>query len=317
MDSQFEGFPHVIRSQQFSRLWLENDLFPNARRMKRVANNGLSDVLRNKNMVTLFYQPSTRTRMSFEIAMNLLGGKVIFSTENAKDFSSSAKGESLEHTIKVCCRYKPDVIVLRHYKEGSAEIAARSSTVPIINAGDGVGQHPTQALLDLFTIQEALGHIDGISIAIVGDLAKNRVARSLAYLLSKFEGITIHFVSPYTQNMRSDVLDHLRNAGVTFFQSEDLTSVIPSVDVVYMLRAQTESGSIIYDLIDRFFLDKKKAEIARPDAIFMHPLPIDSRVQEIKPEVETDPRSIFLTNQVDNGLYIRMALLEMILAPQL
>lgn len=316
MSVHFDGWPHVVRSQQFSRQWIEEELFPLAREMKKVFGCGGNNVLGKKRMVALFYQPSTRTRGSFQLAMSYLGGEVSFATENAEEFSSAFKGESLDHTIKVWCRGRPDVIVLRHNKEGAAEAAAKISSVPIINAGDGPGQHPTQALLDIFTIQEKLGGIDGMSIAINGDLVNNRAARSLAYLLSKFNGVKIHFVSPPQQKMKQDVLSHLREKNTCFKEYDDLKSVlqIADVDVVYMLRTQREHGSVVYDLTDKYVLDGNTAKIAKKSAIFMHPLPIDSRVKEIKPEVENDPRSVFLTDQIDSGYYVRMALLKMILA---
>ena len=316
MSAHFDGWPHVVKSQQFSREWIERELFPLAREMKGIFNFGGNDILRRKDMVALFYQPSTRTRGSFQKAMRYLGGEVSFATENAAKFSSAEKGESLEHTIKVWCRYRPDVIVLRHNEEGAAEIAARVSSVPIINAGDGPGQHPTQALLDIFTIQEKLGRIDGVSIVINGDLINNRAARSLAYLLSKFSGVKIYFVSPPIQKMKQDVLDHLREKGVFFAESESLKEVIPLADVVYMLRTQREHGSVVLDWDNSYVLDAEKAKLAKDTAIFMHPLPIDSRVKEIKPEIESDPRSVFLTDEVDSGIFVRMALLKMILAPE-
>lgn len=315
MSAHFDGWPHVVRSQQFSRAWIEEEFFPLAREMRKVFNCGGNKILCGKRMVLLFYQSSTRTRGSFQMAMSYLGGEIAFATENAAKFSSAEKGESLEHTIKVWCRYRPDVIVLRHDKEGSAEIAAKVSSVPIINAGDGPGQHPTQGLLDIFTIQENLKRIDDISIAINGDLINNRTACSLAYLLSKFDGVRIYFVSPSPQKMRQDVLDHLSEKGVYFVESEELREVIPLVDVVYMLRTQREHGSNVYDLTDQYVLNEEKAKLAKKTAIFMHPLPIDSRVKEIKPEVEKDPRSVFLTDQIDSGLCTRMALLKMMLAP--
>jgi len=312
-NGRFAGWPHVVYSQQFSREWIVEEFFPQAREMKKVFLAGGSNLLQGKNMVALFYQPSTRTRGSFQMAMTKLGGGVAFATENAAKFSSAEKGESLDHTIKVWNCYRPDVIVLRHDKEGAAEIAAKVSSVPIINAGDGPAQHPTQALLDVFTIQEKLGRIDGISIVISGDLANNRAARSLVYLLSKWN-VVIHFISPPVQSMKEDVLSHLRERGVSFTEGERLEEKIPLADVVYMLRTQREHGSAIFDYDSRYNLDAPKASLAKSSAIFMHPLPIDSRVKEINPEVEKDPRSVFLTDQVESGMCTRMALLSMVIA---
>src|SRR3989304_3663861 len=159
-------------------------------------------------MATLFYEPSTRTRFSFETAMHRLGGRVI-STENAAEFSSVAKGETLEDTIQIMNGYA-DVIVIRHYELGAAQRAAAVSRVPVINAGDGPGQHPTQALLDLYTIRKEIGKIDGLHIAMVGDLANGRTVRSLTYLLSKFRNVKLYFVAPALLKMKEDILEHLR-----------------------------------------------------------------------------------------------------------
>lgn len=315
-NGRFDGWPHIIYSQQFSREWLEKMMFPMARSMRLIFQKGGDQFLKGRRMVTLFYRPSTRTRGSFQMAMSYQGGEVAFATENAEKFSSAEKGESLEHATKVWCGYRPDVIVLRHYEEGAAERATRVSSVPIINAGDGPGQHPTQALLDIYTIQERLGRIDDISIAIVGDLKNGRTARSLAYLLAKFDGVRIHFVSPETQKMKKDVLSHLEEKKVSFTEDDDLAPVLQMADpdVIYMLRTQREHGSVVYDLTDRFVLNGEKARLAKKTAIFMHPLPIDSRVKEVRPEIEADPRSVFLTDQIESGLFVRMALLRMILA---
>jgi aspartate carbamoyltransferase catalytic subunit len=312
-NSRFDGWPHVIYSQQFSRKWIEDAFFPRSREMKQVFQKRGSNLLKGKRMLALFFRPSTRTRLSFQMAMSYLGGEVVFATDNAAEFSSATKGESDRHTSMVCACYRPDVVIVRHNKEGAAEIFAKNSFVPIINAGDGPGQHPTQALLDIFTIQEKFGHIDDISIVISGDLANNRAARSLAYLLSKFKNIRIYFVSPLQQRMKQDVLTYLTEKGVWFQEGENLQDVISIADVVYMLRTQREHGSAIFDLTDNTVLDEAKAQLAKPSAIFMHPLPIDSRVQEIKPEVEKDSRSVFLTDQVESGMFTRMALLTMVI----
>ena len=313
---RFAGWPHVVYSQQFSREWIEGEFFPLAREMREVFRSGGSNLLRGKRMVTLFYQPSTRTRGSFQMAMSYLGGEVPFATENAKEFSSAEKGESLEHSVKVWNCYRPDVIILRHNEEGAAEIAAKVSNVPVINAGDGPGQHPTQAFLDIFTIQEKLESIDGVSVVINGDLAKNRAARSLVYLLSKFKGVRIFFVSPPERKMRQDVLSYLCDKGVDFTENDRLEDVIHNADVVYMLRTPREYGSEVSADDDNCVLDERKASLAKKSAIFMHPLPIDSRVNEIRPEIEKDPRSVFLTDQIESGICTRMALLSMVMIPK-
>lgn len=331
MNAQFNwpnvGWPHVIYSQQekFSRQWLENDLFPESREMKKIVDSGGCDILHGKRAVSFFYQKSTRTRCSFEFAMDYLGGRTVFSTENAREFSGASVGEILSDTIKVLNRYRPDVIFLRYDREIGAEIAAGASIVPIINAGDRQpvdkpispysGQHPTQAFLDIFTIQERLGGIDGISIAMVGDLLNGRTVRSLSYLLGKFQGITIYFVSPKNACMRDDVKDYLKRCEVRFYEETDLREVADLVDVVYQTRTQKECGSVL-DRTDKsvgyYIVDGNILDIMKKNSIIMHPLP---REGEITPEVDEDIRSVYLTDQVDGGLYTRMALLKMILDP--
>ncbi len=259
-------------------------------------------------MISLFYESSTRTRASFEIAMDMLGGKVVFSTENAREFSSASKGETLRDTIRVLNRYHPDVIVLRYDEEGGAKIAAEVSSAPIINAGDGSGQHPTQALLDIYTIQKKLGEIDGISIAMVGDLAKGRTVRSLSYLLAKFSNIKIFFVSPEDLRVREDIKAYLIKHNTWFDEVRDLRVVASQTNVVYQTRAQTERGTNI-DLIEGIIINRRILDLLPKKAIIMHPLP---RKEEIAPEVDNDSRAVYLTDQIDSGLSARMALLKML-----
>ena len=264
-------------------------------------------------MITFFYEPSTRTRASFEIAMNMLGGKVIFSTENAKEFSSIAKGETIEDTIRVLCGYYPDIIVLRTDKEGTAKRAAKASSVPIINAGDGMGQHPTQALLDLYTIQKEIGRIAGTSIAMVGDLARGRTVRSLTYLYTKFPNIKIYFIAPEAARIKEDIKHYLRENNVWFEEGQNLKNVAPLVDVVYQTRIQKERDDFlkIPEKKEEFYIiDQEILGLMKKGAIIMHPLP---RVDEILPEVDSDPRAAYF-RQAGNGLKIRMALLQMILS---
>lgn len=301
---------HIIEAQQFDKPWLERELFPLAEEMEKVAKEGGSNILSGKRMITFFYEPSTRTRASFEMAIDLLGGKVVFSTENARQFSSVAKGETLEDTIRILNGYHPDVIVLRYDKEGGAKIAAQFSSVPIINAGDGTGEHPTQALLDIYTIQKELGKLDGISITMVGDLTRGRTVHSLSYLLSKFSGIKIYFVSPRTLKMKEDVKEYLKKQNVKFFEETDLRKVAPLVDIIYQTRIQKERGSSITEAERFYTVDREILNLMKKDAIIMHPLP---RVNEIAPEVDNDPRAAYF-RQAENGLYVRMALLKMILS---
>jgi len=302
---------HILEAQQFNRDFLEKKLFPLVKEMEKVAKKGGSNLLSGKRMITLFYEPSTRTRASFEIAMDMLGGKVVFSTENARRFSSAAKGETLEDTIRVLNSYHPDVIILRYDEEGGAKRAAAVSKVPIINAGDGTGQHPTQALLDLWTIQKEIGRVSGTSIAMVGDLARGRTVRSLSYLYGKFPEVKIYFISSIATRMKDDIKDYLKRHQVWFEEGNDLKKVAPKVDVIYQTRTQKERGTLLEDKTENFCLvNQEVLNLMKKDAIILHPLP---RNEEITPEVDEDPRAAYL-RQAENGLYVRMALLKMILA---
>ena len=304
---------HIIRSQQFDRKFLEKELFPLTREMEETAKKGGACCLSGKRMITLFYEPSTRTRASFEMAMDLLGGRVVFSTENARQFSSAAKGETLEDTIKIIDRYRPDVIVLRYDEEGGARKAAVVSKAAIINAGDGTGQHPTQALLDIYTIQKEIGRISGTSIAMVGDLARGRTVRSLSYLYAKFPGVKIYFVSSKIAKMKSDIKDYLKKKKVRFEEGDDLRKIAPKVDIIYQTRNQKERKSSLkkdYEAGSFCAVSRKILNLMKKNAIVMHPLP---RVDEIDPEIDKDPRAAYF-RQAENGLYVRMALLKMILS---
>jgi len=300
---------NVIESQQFSRSLLE-DLYARADEMKREPHRFMGR-LAGQVMAALFYEPSTRTRLSFEAAMLRLGGQTM-GTDNAREFSSAAKGETLEDTIRIVSGYA-DVIVLRHSEEGAARRAASVSTVPIVNAGDGAGQHPTQALLDLYTIRAELGRIDGVHVAVVGDLANGRTVRSLAYLLSKFKDIKLWFVAPPQVAMRDDLKSHLDEHHVLWVETQDLDAVLPEVDVVYMTRIQKErfTDAESYNAVKGVYrIDAESLARMRKYAVLMHPLP---RVDEIAPEVDADPRAAYF-RQARNGLHIRMALLDRILS---
>jgi aspartate carbamoyltransferase catalytic subunit len=299
---------HIIESQQFSRSILE-ELFVRAEEIKREPHKFMGR-LNGQVMAALFYEPSTRTRLSFEAAMLRLGGQTM-GTDNAREFSSAAKGETLEDTIRIVGGYA-DVIVIRHNEEGAAKRAAAVSSVPIINAGDGPGQHPTQALLDLYTIKDELNRIDGIKVAMVGDLANGRTVRSLTYLLSKFKEIKVWFVAPPTVGMRADLKDHLDEHHVPWVETEDLESVLPEVDVVYMTRIQKErfADPAAYEAVRGVYrIDRSSLARMRKYAIVMHPLP---RVDEIAPEIDDDPRAAYF-RQARNGLPVRMALLDRLL----
>jgi aspartate carbamoyltransferase catalytic subunit len=301
---------HIIEAQQFDRSTLQ-ELFELSKEMEQVARRGGISHYQTRIMSTLFYEASTRTRFSFESAMHRLGGRVI-STENAAEFSSVSKGETLEDTIRIINGYA-DVIVLRHYEIGAAQRAARVSRVPVINAGDGVGQHPTQALLDLYTIQKELGRIDGLRIAMVGDLAQGRTVRSLAYLLGKFDDIRMWFVAPPLLRMKEDILAHLQERKVQYTEESALDKVLPQVDVVYQTRIQKERfGDRIGDYEKcrgLYVINQESLQLLKPHCIVMHPLP---RVDEITMDVDSDPRAAYF-RQAQNGLYVRMALLSVVL----
>ncbi len=302
---------HVVESQQFDRDVLEL-VIQTAHMMKADLEGGrtLSRFLSGKIMASLFYEPSTRTRFSFESAMRRLGGSVI-TTENAREFSSAAKGESLADSTRIMNGYA-DVIVMRHNEAGSAARAAEISRIPIINAGDGAGQHPTQALLDIYTIADAFPEMSGLSIALVGDLRYGRTVRSLSYLLSKYEDMEIIFVAPPVCRMEQDIKDYLDKYQVPWREEEDLAVVVREADCIYMTRVQKERFHSIDDYqaaASRYILTPELVANMKPESIIMHPLP---RVDEIPPEVDSAPQARYF-EQAQNGLYIRMALLYLLL----
>ncbi len=305
-------FENVISSQQFDKPMI-NTVFQIAREMESEAP---PDLLKNKIMAALFYEPSTRTRLSFEIAMAKLGGQIV-GTENAREFSSAAKGESLEDTIRTINQYQVDVIVLRYNKEGGAERAQRFSDVPVINAGDGTGQHPTQALLDLYTIQKRFGQVDGLNIALVGDLINGRTIRSLSYLLAKHYKVgRVYLVSPEQIRMRQDIKDYFNKYDINWEEVDRLDDILPELDVLYQTRVQKErfaEDPKEYEAVmtagERLNITTDTLSRMKKEAIIMHPLP---RVTEISYAVDKDPRAIYF-EQAQNGLFIRMALLKLLL----
>ncbi|MBF0218667.1 MAG: aspartate carbamoyltransferase [Gammaproteobacteria bacterium] len=300
---------HIIDSKQFDPIYL-NDLFTRSEAMEAlVLNRGGSDLLKHRVMVVLFYQPSTRTRLSFETAMSRLGGTVV-STENALEFSSHAKGESIEDTIRTVACYG-DVIVLRHHQEGGVKRAARVSPVPVINAGDGPGQHPTQALLDMYTIYKAFGHFAGLTVALVGDLKHGRTVHSLAYLLAKFPIKKLYLVAPEQIAMPIGLYQHLQER-VALESCTDLQAIAGEVDVVYTTRLQQEyfeDPAVFQQVQGQYTLHEGVVAQLRQEAIILHPLP---RNEEIPYLVDEDPRAHYF-KQVRNGLFVRMALLQQVL----
>jgi aspartate carbamoyltransferase catalytic subunit len=301
------GPRHIVEVSQFDRPFLES-LFASADAMRTLPRP--ASLQAGRILATIFYEPSTRTRLSFESAMHRLGGGVI-STENAREFSSAIKGETVEDTIMMASGYA-DAIVIRHHEQGAAKRAASVSPVPVLNGGDGPGEHPTQALLDLYTIRAELGRIDNLRIALVGDLRYGRTARSLALLARLTEGVELIFVSPDQVRMRDDIRVQLTEAGVRFRDESDLAAVLPDVDVVYQTRVQKERFEKEADYLavkGTYILDRAMYDRMNPNAIVMHPLP---RVDEINPEVDSDPRSAYF-RQARNGVLVRMALLNLVL----
>lgn len=300
---------NVVAVSQFNRPMIE-ELFDAADRMRSLPSEARP--LAGNILATLFYEPSTRTRLSFESAMLRLGGQVI-STENAREFSSAIKGESVEDTIRIVAGYS-DVIVIRHYEQGAAKRAAGVSPVPIINGGDGPGEHPTQALLDFYTIRAELGRLDGLKVALVGDLRFGRAVRSLALMFGLTKDTELLFVAPEAVPMGKDVRDALRARGVKFRDEPDLVTAMREADVIYQTRIQRErfptqqeyqAASGIY------VIDEASLADLGPEAIILHPLP---RVNEITPGVDADPRAAYF-RQAKNGVYLRMALLDQLLRP--
>mgnify|MGYP000517446963 CR=1 FL=1 len=319
---------HILEARQFKDAILreifsladEMKLFDKTnlteKERKRCHKLKLSSQPRKKIMACLFYEPSTRTRFSFESAMKTLGGEVI-STESAGMFSSAAKGESLADTVRVVSGYA-DVIVLRHNKEGSAKEAARYSRVPIINAGDGPGEHPTQALLDLYTINDELKRIDDLKIAFVGDLKYGRTVHSLVYLLANRKNVEFYFIAPQPVKLPEEIKNYLLEKNIKFTEIENeegLEIVLRNCDVLYVTRIQKErfENEKEYEKCHGvYIIDSYHVCLMKKNSIIMHPLP---RVDEISIAVDDDPRAVYF-RQAANGKYIRMALLKMILDPE-
>jgi aspartate carbamoyltransferase len=258
-------------------------------------------------MASMFFEPSTRTRLSFEAAMHRLGGDVI--TIADPKTSSASKGESMADAVRVIEGYA-DVIVMRHPRKGSAKEAADAVTIPVINGGDGAGQHPTQALLDTFTIQKEQGTLDGLTVSLAGDLKNGRTVHSLVYLLARFDTRLI-FVSPPQLRMPAYITDDLQAKGVQITETEDLSTAMQESDVVYMTRIQKErfEDPEAYErLKGAYVLDMAMVEQAKSDITIMHPLP---RVNEIRPEVDGYAGAAYF-RQAHNGVPVRMALLALV-----
>jgi aspartate carbamoyltransferase catalytic subunit len=269
---------------------------------------GTFDMLKGKILANLFYEPSTRTSASFTAAMERLGGSVI--PINEVKYSSVAKGESLPDTIRSLECYS-DVIVLRHPETGSAKLAAEYGQKPIINAGDGTGEHPTQALLDLFTIKEELGKVDGITVTMLGDLKYGRTVHSLSRLLTLFN-VKLNYVSPEILPMPEEVFNEVKAKGIKQNATNDLKSVLAETDVLYVTRVQKErfENPEDYEKVKgSYVITPELMKAAKQEMIVMHPLP---RVGEISMDFDSDPRAAYF-RQMEYGLYVRMALLALVL----
>jgi len=299
----------IISVKQFSRDDLEY-VFGVAHEMRGMVERiGTFDLLKGKILANIFYEPSTRTSSSFTAAMERLGGSVI--PINEVKYSSVTKGESLSDTVRTMECYA-DVIVLRHPETGSAAIAAKAARKPVINAGDGIGEHPTQALLDTFTIMEELGRLDNLNVTMLGDLKYGRTVHSLARLLSSFNGIKLNYVSPEILRMPQEVMDEVAKRNVPQAEYSSLEEVLPETDVLYVTRVQKErfEDPAEYEKVKgAYVIDPAVMKPAKKDMIVMHPLP---RVTEISMDFDDDPRAAYF-RQMEYGLYVRMALLAMVL----
>jgi aspartate carbamoyltransferase catalytic subunit len=270
---------------------------------------GATDLLKGYVLTCLFYEPSTRTSSSFIAAMERLGGSVIPITQGVQ-FSSVSKGETLADTVRTLEQYS-DAIVLRHPEIGSAKVAADYARVPVINAGDGAGEHPTQALLDLFTIREELGALDGLKIAMVGDLRYGRTVHSLTKLLLQYN-VSLRFVSPEILRLPLTIMNEVIDKGINVRETHDVADVIENADVLYVTRVQKErfTDLALYEEVkSQYEITPELMSRARQKMIVLHPLP---RVGEIHYAVDSDPRAAYF-RQVKNGMYVRMALLAAVL----
>lgn len=292
---------HIISSTQFTKEDLTS-LFTLTSDIKNDSSR-YYDSLRGKVVATLFYEPSTRTRLSFESAIQRLGASLI-STENAKEVSSSVKGESLADTIRIVEGYA-EAIVIRHHEDEAAAEASRAASVPIINAGGGAGEHPTQSLLDCYTIFERRESLDHLSVAIIGDLRYGRTVHSLVKMLSLFDGLTIYGVSLPGLELSENYIRYIEEHGGRFIACSSLMEVPSDVDVLYQTRTQRERMSAREGAVQEIVIDQAVLDLFERNTIVLHPLP---RNQEIAPNVDQDPRALYF-EQAKNGMWVRMALL--------
>jgi len=270
--------------------------------------NPNQNLLSNKLVATLFYEPSTRTRLSFETAIYRLGGKIVGFADSS--YSSVTKGETLKDTIKMVNNYV-DLIIMRHHLDGSARYASEIASVPVINAGDGANQHPSQTLLDLYSIKKTQGTLENLNIFMVGDLKYGRTVHSLLMAMSHFNP-TFYFISPDALKMPKEYKMHLKTRGIRFFEHQDLVDIIDKADIIYMTRVQKErfSDPIEYEKNKNVYvLNNAMLENTKPTVRVMHPLP---RVNEIDTDVDNNPKAYYFT-QALNGVFVRQAIIKKVL----
>ncbi|MFA9390186.1 MAG: aspartate carbamoyltransferase [Prolixibacteraceae bacterium] len=271
--------------------------------------NPNQNLLEGKVAATLFFEPSTRTRLSFETAINRLGGRIIGFSDSSS--SSVSKGETLHDTIRMVSNYA-DLIVMRHPLEGSARYASQVSNIPVINAGDGANQHPTQTLLDMYSIIKTQGRLDNINIFMVGDLKYGRTVHSLLQALSVFENPIFNFIAPPTLAMPDEYKRFLTSKGIRYFEHEQFTDIISEADIIYMTRVQKErfSDPMEYEKVKNvYILRNKMLDKTKPNMKILHPLP---RVNEIHPDVDNNPKAYYFT-QAKNGVFTRQAIISHIM----
>lgn len=297
----------ILHGNQFTRKEIEAILKTAAEMERELKQKSSLNLLKGKILATLFFEPSTRTRLSFEAAMQRLGGGAI--SMGSVESSSVAKGETLVDTIRTVSQYA-DVIVLRHPRTGSAKEAADATPIPVINAGDGAGQHPTQALLDMYTIQKELGSLRNLTVSLVGDLKYGRTVHALVELLSLFKA-RIFLVSPNLLRMPEEITSGLRGKGIEVVETEDLAEAANASSILYMTRIQKERFTDLSEyerLKGSFILNQAFLNTLKKKITILHPLP---RVDEIHPDVDDYPGAAYF-RQVRNGVFVRMALLAMI-----
>lgn len=301
---------HIISTESATKEFTD-DILLRAEKMEAQCKKGkVKKVLENKIVACIFFEPSTRTRLSFETAALKLGAQVI-SAEDASSNGSTHKGETIEDTTKVIASYA-DVLVMRHFEKGSVDKAALVSTIPVVNAGDGAHEHPTQAFLDLYTIKKEQKKLSNLTITFVGDLKNSRTIHSLLPLLNLYSNNKLNFVSPKELKLSADITSALSEKGISYSETENLDEVLADSDVVYMTRVQKERFENLDDyehVKDAYLLKKNHLDSMKSTAIIMHPLP---RVNEIAHDIDSDKRAAYF-RQAQNGLYVRMAILALVL----